>query len=77
MKHTTKNLLDNTCNTLEEFANLINDSDEWKVEFADIIEENGWEDNTGEPYGICADKGRRLVFNENGIAVVVVEDANY
>ena len=28
--------------TLEEFADLINEADEWKLEFDDIIFANGW-----------------------------------
>lgn len=38
--------------TLEEFAELINSSEEWKLEFNEIIKANGWEDLTNDDWDI-------------------------
>ena len=57
--------------TLDEFANIINEADEWKAEFNEIINANGWEDQTGEQWGICSDGKERLVFNDEAQAVIV------
>lgn len=58
-----------TIKTLEQFAELINASEEWKPSFNSIIEANGWKDNTGEEYGICESDTEILEFNESGKAV--------
>lgn len=60
-----------TYRTLEDFALLINSADEWKLEFNDIIEQNGWVDETGEERGICSDGVARLYFNDDCKAVIV------
>lgn len=57
--------------TLEELRDFINSTKEWDLSVNDIIEENGWNDETGEDYGICSDDTRRLYFrveNSNLIA---------
>lgn len=59
--------------TLEEFAELINSSEEWKLEFNDIIKANGWEDLTNDDWDICREGKRRLTFNEETIAVIIEE----
>lgn len=59
--------------TLEEFAELINSSEEWKLEFNEIIKKNGWEDLTDDDWDICKDRNRRLTFTEETIAVIVEE----
>lgn len=58
--------------TLEQFAEIINASDEWKLEFSEIIRANGWIDMTGSIYEICeTPSGDKLVFGETGTAVVL------
>ena len=57
--------------TLEDFAELINNADEWSDEFYDIIKENGWHDDTHTAWGICSDGKYKLEFNEYGKAVVI------
>ena len=59
--------------TLEEFAELINSSEEWKLEFNEIIKVNGWEDLTDDDWNICREGNRRLTFNEETIAVIIEE----
>lgn len=56
--------------TLQEFAEIINSADEWRLEFNDIIEQNGWVDETGNEFGICSNGEQRLVFNEAAEAVL-------
>lgn len=51
-----------TVNTLEEFRDYINSSDDWDSSMDRIIEYNGWVDETGEEYGICNDGLQRLYF---------------
>lgn len=57
--------------TLQQFCELINSQDEWKLSNNDIISENGWNDETGTSYGICSDATFSLRFNERGEAEVV------
>lgn len=56
--------------TLDEFANLINKSEDWKLEFNEIIENNNWladyEDE--ESYKICQSDTELLYFDDNGKA---------
>lgn len=56
--------------TLDEFANLINESEDWKLEFNEIIENNNWladyEDE--ESYKICQSDTELLYFDDNGKA---------
>lgn len=59
--------------TLEEFAELINSSEEWKLEFNEIIKENGWEDLTDIEWEICREGKRRLILNEGAEAIIIEE----
>lgn len=59
--------------TLEEFAELINSSEEWKLEFNEIIKANDWEDLTDSEWDICREGKRRLTFNEKTIAIIIEE----
>ena len=63
--------IDYNVNTLEEFAELINSEDEWKQEFNEIIEQNGWVDETGEEWGVCSNDTERIIYGEDGQAVVI------
>lgn len=56
--------------TLEEFATLINESEDWKLEFNEIIECNGWLADYGdkESYKICQSDTELLYFDDNGKA---------
>lgn len=56
--------------TMKEFAELINAAGEWKLEFNDIIEENGWQDDTAQSFGICNDGKQQLELDEQGKAVL-------
>ena len=61
--------------TLEEFANLINEADEWKLEFDDIIFANGWTEIFDE-WHICHDGKNVIYFDDNGKAQVTsIEEA--
>lgn len=55
--------------TLEEFAALINEADEWKLEFDDIIVANGWTPILDE-WRICHDDKNMIYFDDNGKAKV-------
>ena len=55
--------------TLEEFAELINKADEWKLEFDDIIVANGWTPMQDE-WHICHDGKNVIYFDDNGQAQV-------
>lgn len=57
--------------TLEELRDYINANEDWQIEVNEIIEQNGWTDDTGETFGICNDGKRRLQFNENMIAEIL------
>jgi hypothetical protein len=57
--------------TLQELADLINSADEWKTEFNEIIEQNGWNDETGEEWGVCSNDTERVIYGEDGQAVVI------
>lgn len=60
--------------TLDEFAELINNDDEWRSkEYEDIIVANGWNDDTASKWGICSTDTESLEFNEEGIAVVILK----
>lgn len=56
--------------TLEQFAELINESREWRADFYSIIESNGWEDLTGDYYNICRSNNRTLYIGEDGRCVI-------
>lgn len=55
--------------TLEQFADLINAADEWKLEFDDIIVANGWTAIQDE-WHICHDGKQMIYFDDNGIAKI-------
>lgn len=55
--------------TLEEFAALINEADEWKLEFDDIIVANDWTPIFDE-WHICKDGKNVIYFDDNGQAQV-------
>ena len=61
--------------TLEQFAALINEADEWKLEFDDIIVANGWTEIFDE-WHICHDGKNIIYFDDNGQAkVTTIEEA--
>ena len=61
--------------TLEEFAALINEADEWKLEFDDIIVANDWTPIFDE-WHICHDGKNMIYFDDNGQAqVTTIEEA--
>ena len=61
--------------TLEQFAALINEADEWKLEFDDIIVANGWIPIFDE-WHICHDGKNIIYFDDNGQAKVTsIEEA--
>ena len=55
--------------TLEQFAALINEADEWKLEFDDIIVANGWTPIFDE-WHVCHDGKNMIYFDDNGKAKV-------
>ena len=55
--------------TLEQFAELINEADEWKLEFDDIIVANDWTEIFDE-WHICHDGKQMIYFDDNGQAKV-------
>ena len=59
---------------LEQFAELINKADEWKLEFDDIIFANGWTP-IFDAWHICHDDKNMIYFDDNGKAQVTsIED---
>ena len=60
---------------LEEFAELINKADEWKLEFDDIIFANGWTEIFDE-WHVCHDGKNMIYFDDNGKAKIApIEEA--
>lgn len=61
---------------LQELADYINAHNDWEYSVNDIIEKNGWTDQTDEDYGVCesCDGFTRVVLNENGDAEVIEEE---
>ena len=55
---------------LNQLAKYINQHEDWMLEVNDVIESNGWIDETGEEYGICNDGKLRLSFDSAMKAVV-------
>ena len=55
--------------TLEQFAALINEANEWKLEFDDIIVANDWTEIFDE-WHICHDGKQMIYFDDRGIAQV-------
>ena len=67
--------MENKTMKLEQFAELINKADEWKLEFDDIIVANGWTPMQDE-WHICHDGKNIIYFDDNGKAQVKsIEDA--
>ena len=61
--------------TLEEFAALINEADEWKLGFDDIIFANDWTPILDE-WHVCHDGKQIIYFDDNGQAKVTsIEEA--
>ena len=54
---------------LEQFAELINAADEWKLEFDDIIVANGWTPIFDE-WHVCHDGKQMIYFDDNGQAQI-------
>lgn len=61
--------MENKTMTLEQFADLINEADEWKLEFDDIIFANDWTEIFDE-WHICHDGKNVIYFDDNGQAQV-------
>lgn len=62
-------------NTLEELRDYINSHEDWELTVNNVIEHNGWEDETGEEYGICNDGSRRLYLTLiDGVLVADIKD---
>ena len=55
--------------TLEQFADMINAADEWKLEFDDIIFANDWLPIFDDH--ICYDGKNVIYFDDNGQAQVI------
>lgn len=55
--------------TLEQFAALINEADEWKLEFDDIIFANDWTP-IFDAWHICHDDKNMIYFDDNGKAKI-------
>lgn len=55
--------------TLEQFAALINEADEWKSEFDEIIVANGWIPIFDE-WHVCHDGKNMIYFDDNGQAKI-------
>ena len=55
--------------TLEQFAALINEADEWKLEFDDIIVANDWTAIQDE-WHVCHDGKQMIYFDDNGKAQI-------
>ena len=56
--------------TLEEFAALINEADEWELGFDDIIFANDWTAIQDE-WHVCHDGKQMIYFDDNGQAQVI------
>lgn len=56
--------------TLEQFADLINKSDEWKSSFVQIIKDNGWTDLTNEMWKVCSDGQNVIYFDDKYTAQI-------
>lgn len=60
--------------TLEELAELINAADEWKTEFNQIINDNGWTDLTGDTWQVCSDGSQLVYLDDNCVARIKTID---
>ena len=56
--------------TLEQFADLINKSDEWKSSFVQIIKDNGWTDLTNEMWQVYSDGQNVIYFDDKYTAQI-------
>lgn len=58
--------------TLGQLVEFINEREEWSLEVTDIIDNNGWQDITGEDRGVCIDAegNEMVVINDNGQAEI-------
>ena len=61
----------NNIKTLQQLADYINENEDWQLATSDIIEQNGWHDETGETYGVCSHGNEKVVFNERAQAEVI------
>lgn len=60
-----------TITTLSQLADIINNSEDFPVAIVDkAIEENGWQDDRGETWGVCRNETEVLELDEDGKAVV-------
>ena len=67
--------MENKAMTLEQFAALINEADEWKLGFDDIIFANDWTAMQDE-WHVCHDGKNMIYFDDKGIAKVTsIEEA--
>lgn len=58
--------------TMEELADYYNVCRDYQSDFADMISENGWHDDTHKTWEICHDdEGNRVEINEEGYAEVI------
>ena len=61
--------------TLEQFAEVINEADEWELEFDDIIFANDWTEIFDE-WHVCHDGKQMIYFDDRDIAKVTsIEEA--
>ena len=58
--------------TLEQLVEFINERDEWSNEVSDIIENNGWQDLSGDEFDVCQDGKQKVAINENGKAEIQI-----
>ena len=61
----------NEITTLQQLADFINSRDSFPLEAFDIIERNGWTDETHTQWGVCSSDTDRVVLKENAHAEVV------
>ena len=67
--------MENKTMTLEQFAALINEADEWKLGFDDIIVANDWLPIFDE-WHVCHDGKNVIYYDDNGQAqVTTIEEA--
>lgn len=60
-----------TITTMGDLADYINAADEWPLDVCDIIERNGWVSDCGTSWGICHNDTEKVVFNDDGVAIVL------
>lgn len=59
---------------LSELADYINEHEDWELAVSDIIARNGWDDETGETYGVCSHDWKKVVINDEGKAEVIEDE---